>query len=392
MRRLGVAVIGTGFIGPVHAEAVRRNPSLAELKVIAGVSEAEAKAAAENLGIPEHTGDFRTLLQRDDIDVIHICTPNHLHYPMAKECLLRGKHVLCEKPLARTAEEAAELTQLAAHLDLQCAVNYNLRYYPMVQEMRARNEAGRTGNIFSLQGAYLQDWLLYDTDYSWRLEPGLGGASRAVADIGTHWMDMAQYVTGKSILKVLAQFGRMHETRRKPADSRDRTFAGKSETKGAEYIDYTVGTEDYAQILLMFEDGVLGNLTVSQVAAGYKNFMEFRQFGTDASMSWNSEHPNFLKIGHRNAANEVLLKDPSLLQPEAMSMSAFPGGHQEGYGETLRFLLSAFYRDLLGEEDGIGYPSFADGMMEMYLCEAILSSMHRQEWVMLDVQKGGTDA
>ncbi len=383
MGRLKVAVIGTGYIGPVHAEAVRRNAGLAELAAIAGVSEAEAKEAAVKLNVPFHTGDYREILKRDDIDVVHICTPNFLHYSMVKEALEHGKSVICEKPLTLTSAEARELVALAESRGIKAAVNYNLRYYPMIQEMKERNTEKSAGEVFAIQGCYLQDWLQYETDYSWRLESKLSGKSRAVADIGTHWMDMAQYITGLKIKSVFAQFSRMYDTRKKSADGKDLTFDKGTSKDTSAYVSYEVDTEDYAQILFKFENNVFGNLTVSQVSAGFKNFMEFRQMGTKASFSWNSEEPNLIKIGHRNAANEILMKDPSLMHDHAATMSGYPGGHQEGYGDTLKWVLREFYSDLLGVDMGSApdYPTLKDGLSEMLLCEAVIKSVETDSWV-----------
>lgn len=387
MKKLRVAIIGTGFIGPVHAESVRRNPDLAEVVTIVGVSKEDAAQTAAALNIPDSTDDYTTILRRDDIDVIHICTPNYLHYPMVKECLLHGKSVLCEKPLAMNSAEAGELMTLAGEKQLKAAVNYNLRYYPLVQEMRSRNRRSETGELFAVQGSYLQDWLQNENDYSWRLESKLSGASRAVADIGTHWMDMAQYVTGLRIEKVFAQFGRMYDTRKKSAAGKDLTFTKGSRQDTANFVSYKVDTEDYAQIMFQFENGVIGNLTVSQVTAGCKNFMEFRQMGTKASFTWDSEAPNRMRIGYRDRPNEILMKDPTLLAERPASMSAYPGGHQEGYGDTFKYMFRDFYRDLLGrgpsggDERGPGYPTLADGTAEMVLCEAIVESNRLKAWV-----------
>lgn len=383
MRKLRTAIIGTGFAGPVHAEALRRNPNLADLRVIAGVSEEDAKAASEKLDIQEYTDDYRTILERDDIDVVHVCTPNFLHYPMVKDCLEHGKHVLCEKPLALTSLEAADLLRIADERGIKSAVNYNLRYYPMLQEMKELNREKRSGELFAIQGSYLQDWLLFENDYSWRLESELSGKTRAVADIGTHWMDMAQYITGLRIEEVYAQFGRMYDTRKKSEKGNDLTFEKGSRKDTSGYIPYTVTTEDYAQIMMKFENGVMGNLTVSQVSAGYKNYMEYRQFGTKASISWDSETPNRLFIGNRDTANEILMKDPSLLHDRAAGMSAFPGGHQEGYGDTFKYIIRSFYSDLLGlGEPEVGdYPTLADGTSEMLLCEAIIQSVESGDWI-----------
>ena len=380
MGRIRAAVIGTGFIGPVHAEAIRRNPELVELVAIAGVNAEEAAAAARKLSVPFSSGDYRDILGRDDVDAVHICTPNYLHYPMVKEALASGKHVICEKPLALTSAEAAELKVLAEEKGLKAAVNYNLRYYPMIQEIKKRNEEGGAGRIFALQGSYLQDWLLYDTDYSWRLESKLSGKTRAVADIGTHWMDMAQYVTGLKIEAVFASFGRMHERRRKDAAGADLTFDKGTDRDTSSYVDYDVDTEDYAQIMFRFEGGVIGNLTVSQVSAGFKNFMEFRQTGTEASFRWDSESPNSITIGHRNRPNEILMKDPSLLSERAASMSGFPGGHQEGYGDTMKYMFRDFYLDLLGRCEKPLYPTLEDGTGEMLLCEAVAASVESGNW------------
>ncbi|WP_319476306.1 Gfo/Idh/MocA family oxidoreductase [Marispirochaeta aestuarii] len=388
MKKLRVAVIGTGFIGPVHAEAVRRNPDLAELTAIAGSSEEAAGEAAARLNVPFYSGDYRDVITREDVDLVHICTPNYLHYPMVRDCLENGKHVLCEKPLAMNSKEARDLVRTAEEKQLKAAVNYNLRYYPMIQEIKSRNSNSPYGRIFALQGSYLQDWLLHETDYSWRMESKLSGKTRAVADIGTHWMDLAQYVTGLKIEKVLAQFGRMFETRRKSAGGRDHTFDRGDAKNPSDYTSYPVDTEDHAQILLSFEGGVQGNLTVSQVSAGYKNFMEYRQMGRDVSYSWNSEAPNRIKIGHRDRANEILMKDPGLLHSRAASMSAYPGGHQEGYGDTLKFILRDFYSDVLGRsvEGGVSdYPTLRDGLAEMLLCEAIIKSAETGEWMEVGV-------
>ncbi len=388
MDKIRVAVLGTGFIGPVHAEAVRRNPDLAEMTALAGSSDEAAAETASQLNIPYHSGDYRKVISRDDVDLVHICTPNYLHYAMVKDCLQNGKHVLCEKPLSLTSGEARELVELAEEKNLKAAVNYNLRYYPLIQEMKDRNAAGDAGEVFALQGTYMQDWLLQETDYSWRLESKLSGKTRAVSDIGTHWMDMAQYVTGLKIVKVLAQFGRMYETRKKPGNGKDHTFKTGKEAVSSEYSSYPVDTEDFAQILFSFEGGVMGNLTVSQVSAGYKNFMEYRQMGRTASFSWNSEAPNALQIGHRNKPNEILMKDPSLLSPGAAALSAYPGGHQEGSGDTLKFILRDFYSHVLGrggEETAPGYPTLRDGLGEMLLCEAIMTSAQTGGWVEVGV-------
>lgn len=383
MERVGVAIIGTGFIGPVHVEAVRRNGDLAEVRAIAGSSADAAKAVAEQLTIPVSAGDYRNLLNRKDIDAVHICSPNHLHYSMVKDALLAGKHVLCEKPLTLTSEEARELVGIARDSELKTAVNYNLRYYPMIREIRERNAAGNTGRLFAVNGSYLQDWLIHDNDYNWRLESGLSGRTRAVADIGTHWMDMVQHVTDGRITRVSAVFARMHESRRKPAGGPSHSFSGPDTGSGQSWQSYNVDTEDHAHIHFSMDNGVQGSLNVSQVAAGYKNYMEYRQFGTEGSYGWNSEAPNRLFIGRRDEANGILMKDPGLLTPGAAALSEFPGGHQEGYGDTMKQLFREFYRGIVGisaEPRTPALPSFEDGESEARLCEAILNSAENGGW------------
>jgi len=384
--KIATAIIGTGFIGPVHVEALRRNADLVEVKAVAGISRQEAARVAEQLSIPCSTGDYRDLLERSDIDAVHICTPNFLHYPMVKAALEHGKHVLCEKPLALTSQEAQELTNLAKQKNLAAGVNYNLRYYPMVHEMKALVSEGSLGRLFSVNGVYLQDWLLYETDYSWRLESSQSGSSRAVADIGTHWMDMAQFITGRRITEVCASFARMYDTRKQNLNTDETTFSGSSNTSSASYRDYAVDTEDYASILFKFDHGAVGSLTVSQVSAGHKNKLDIEVNGTESAIRWGSEEPNQLWQGYRNQSNRIIQKDPAMLHPEAAAKSGFPGGHQEGYGETFKYLFRDFYSGLISRLSGgspgpLAVPSFLDGTNEMLLCEAIIKSASENRWV-----------
>ncbi len=379
MTRIPVGVIGLGFIGPAHVEALRRLPN-AEVVAIAGSDEASARAKAEALGVARAYGDYRKLLASDDISVVHVCTPNHLHFEMSKQALNAGKHVVCEKPLAVESREAAELAELAAKKNLVNAVHFNVRYYPLMRQVKLMAEKGEIGDIFSVHGSYLQDWLFYATDYNWRLEPKLSGKSRAVADIGSHWMDLIEHISGLRIAEVFADFATFHTTRKKPLKPVE-TYAGKILTP-ADYSDMPVTTEDYATLLFRFEGGAHGALTVSQVSAGRKNRISFEIDGSRRAVAWESESPNSIWIGRRDGNNEVLMKDPSLVYPEVRSLISFPGGHNEAFPDTSKQLFREVYDFLAaGAKGRPTFPTFADGLRELILCEKALASKDTGAWV-----------
>ncbi len=321
------------------------------------------------------------MLADPEITAVHLATPNYLHYPHAKAALLAGKHVICEKPLAMDTRQSAELVKLAAEKRLVNAINFNLRFYPISQQARSMVQSGELGEVFILQGSYLQDWLLLPTDWNWRLEPGLGGSLRAVADIGSHWMDLTTFISGLRIDKVMADFKTVHPKRKKPARPVE-TFTGKLLTP-EDYVDQPISTEDYASILLRYENGAHGVLTVSQVSAGRKNRLFYEIDGAKASLSFNSEHNNELWIGHRERPNEVLLKDPSLFSPEARAVTSYPGGHNEGFPDTFKQLSARVYAYIRqGDFDAKpDFPTFADGHYELQLCEAIERSAKEERWV-----------
>lgn len=381
-RKAAACIVGTGFIGPAHIEALRRNNI-----AIAGIVEQSAAAArdkAERLGVARGYASYEEALADPAVTVVHLAVPNSLHAPYAKAALEAGKHVLCEKPLATTSAESAGLVALAKEKGLVAAVNYNLRFYPMVHEARALLRGGELGKPFLVHGSYLQDWLLLDTDWSWRLEPSVGGALRAVADIGTHWLDMVSFVTGLKVEAVFADLATFHKERLRPKGPVE-TFAGKTEKRQGSYDRVKIDTEDAALILLRLEGGTRGSLVVSQVSAGRKNSLSFEVDGSSGAMAWNSESPNSLWIGERNEANRLLMKDPALISPEAARFSGFPGGHQEGYPDTLKNLIGRLYAyieagDYSAPRD---FPSFEDGHEEMLLCDAILKSSLEGRWVEL---------
>jgi len=379
MTKIRVGVIGTGFIGPAHIEALRRLPDV-EVVALADVDDATAKAKADSLGVAQSYGDYRRLLARDDVQAVHICTPNYLHFEMSKQALEAGKHVVCEKPLATEAREAAELVELADKKKLVNVVHFNIRYYPLMRQVKLMVEKGELGQIFSVHGSYLQDWLYYATDYNWRLEPKLSGKSRAVADIGSHWMDLIEHVSGIKVVEVFADFATFHKTRKKPLKPVE-TYAGKI-LKPEDYAEIPIDTEDYATVLFRFDNGARGVLTVSQVSAGRKNRLYFEMDGSKKAVAWESEAPNSIWIGRRDGNNEVMMKDPSLVYPEVRTLISFPGGHNEAFPDTSKQMFREVYGHIAsGAKGAPSFPTFRDGLRELTLCEKILASKDRGAWV-----------
>lgn len=377
--RLKVGVVGTGFIGPAHVEALRRLGI--EVVGVAGSSPERAAPKAQAMRIPRVYTTFDEMIADAQIDVVHITSPNHLHFPQAKAALLAGKHVVCEKPLAMDSRQSAELVELARQTQRVNAVNFNIRFYPLAQQARLMVQEGRLGEIYIVQGSYLQDWLLLPTDWNWRLEPDLGGEMRAVADIGSHWLDLMLFITGLKVEAVLADFQTFLPVRKKPTTPID-TYSGKLLTS-VEYTEQPIHTEDYATILLRFKGGARGVLTVSQVSAGRKNRLYYEIDGSESAIAWDSERPNELWIGHRQRPNELLLKDPSLLAPQARQYASYPGGHNEGFPDTFKQLYTAIYRyietgDFSQKPD---FPTFEDGHHELLLGEAIQRSAREGRWI-----------
>jgi predicted dehydrogenase len=374
-----VAVIGLGFMGRTHIQALRRLGI--EIHGIAGIDESEARKAAAELSITKWYANFSDAINDPEVEVVHLCTPNNLHYIQAKQALSAGKHVLCEKPLAMTPTESRELAALAREKGLITAVNYNLRFYPVCQEARARIAAGDLGSPYLLTGGYLQDWLFLKTDWNWRLEPEQGGDLRVVADIGTHWMDLVTYLTGLKITEVMAEFSTVHPTRLQPRGEIE-TFAGKLE-KNLSTSEVAIKTEDVAVILFRFENGALGNVSLSQVSAGRKNFLWFEICGSKTAMHWEQENPNELWIGYRDQPNQLLAKDPSLFHDSSRALTGFPGGHAEGYPDTFLQVFRQFYSAVrTGKMPETGqFATFADGHHEMVMCEVIKRSALEKRWV-----------
>lgn len=379
MSKIKVGVVGTGFIGPAHIEALRRLPNV-EVVALCEVTKELATEKAAALGIPR-AYTFEELIKQEDIQSVHICTPNFLHYEQSKAALLAGKHVICEKPLAKELHEAEELVELAAKTGLVNAVHFNLRYYPLIRHIKALRENGDLGSVYSVLGSYLQDWLFYETDYNWRLESSKSGKSRAVADIGSHLIDIIEYTTGLKIVEVLADFSIIHKTRKKPLKPIE-TFSGKLLTP-EDYADVEIDTEDHANILLRFDNGNKGSISVSEIFAGRKNRLYLEIAGSKQTISWNSESPNEMWIGKRDEANQVLMRDPALVAPGVNSIITFPGGHNEGFPDTSKQMFKEVYAAIAEgkQPENPTFPTFADGFRELTIGERILESNQKQAWV-----------
>lgn len=379
MAKVKAGIVGTGFIGPAHVEAARRLGFVDMVALCENGAEL-ARAKAEQLNIPHAYGSVEEMLRDADVDVVHNCTPNHLHFEISAKLIEAGKHVISEKPLAMTTAESRQLVEMARAKNVVNAIDFNYRYYPLVQEARQMVKSGRVGEIYHANGSYTQDWLYLNTDWNWRLVPELSGESRAVADVGSHWCDAIQFISGLKIVRVYGHLHTIHKTRMKPKRELE-TYAGKL-LSAEDYEPVPINTEDYATVLFAFENGAVGSFSVSQCFAGRKNRLFYELSGSKCSLVWDQESPNEMWIGYREKPNELLVKDPSLLSPEAREYANYPGGHPEAYPDGLKHFLRKVYtyvRD--GCSGPVDFSTFVDGHNELAICEAVLASARSGEWV-----------
>jgi predicted dehydrogenase len=369
-------MIGTGFAASSHADALRRVPCV-EIAAIAGRTPQRAAQAAATLGIERPVDDWRRLLDDPSIDAVHDCTPNHLHAEINTAALDAGKHLLSEKPLGMDAAETAELARRAAASGVVTGVCFNYRHFPLVQEARVQM-AGAAGPPHLVRGGYLQDWLLDDTDWNWRLDSSQAGSTRAVGDIGSHWIDLIQHVTGRRLRRVYARLGRLHEVRRRPA-AVEQTFGRAADADGE---GVQVDTEDFATAMFELDGGCPGVFTVSQVTPGMRNRLSFEIDTRAACLSWDQERPNRLWIGRRDGPNRELVRDPALLSEPAAGLVHYPAGHQEGWPDALRNLMDDFYGAIReGRDAPATVASFADAHRVMQTVDAIAESGRTGGWV-----------
>src|SRR5918911_3081139 len=334
---LRAAVVGTGFIGVVHVDALRRLG--VEVLGVVGSSPERARAKSGQVPLPDPYESFAQMLADDRVDVVHLTTPNHLHYPQVRAALEAGKDVVCEKPLALDSRQSAELVELAEGTGLVHCTNFNIRFYPQCQEARALVAQGRLGDVWNVHGGYLQDWLLLPTDWNWRLEPPRGGAPRAGGGIGSHWLDLVQFVTGRRGVELVAELATTIPVRRRPTGPVE-TFAAAADV---EREDAPMTTEDLAHLLVRFEGEARGSAVISQVSAGRRNSLRFEVDGSQGSLYWDAERHEELWLGHRGRPNETLTRDPALLEPEAAGRTSLPAGHAEGFADTFKELYRAVY-------------------------------------------------
>ncbi len=376
IRQVRTALVGLGFIGGVHLDALRRLG--VNVVGVLGSNPERAAAAAAAAGIDRVFADLDELATAE-VDVVHITSPNHLHAPQALALLRAGKHVVCEKPLAMTTEQAAEMTRAAADAGRVAAVCFHNRFYPISAQARGMIEAGEVGSPRLVTGHYLQDWLALETDWNWRLDPAAGGATRAIGDIGSHWLDLVEHITGERIEQVLAEFATFIPVRQQPV-AEVQTFAASTGATRPVSIE----TEDAALVLLRFASGARGQFAVSQVSPGRSNQLRYEIAGSQLSLGWESEHAEDLWIGRRGAPNQVLLRDPAIMRPGATGW--LPGGHAEGLSDAFTAMFRAIYTDVVAGTPAPRpqYATFDDGLRGLAVEEAILSSAHTGSWTKVE--------
>ena len=391
IHRLKAAVFGTGFVGRVHLEGIRRL-GFVQVYAIGESQKEKARALGEEFHVDKTASDYKLILDDPEVDVVHVCTPNALHFPMVSDALNAGKHVICEKPLSTSVENGLKLAELARQKKLRNCTFHNLRYYPMVQQMRRMREAGELGEILVVQGTYSQDWLLYDTDWNWRIDSKANGPSRCMADIGSHWCDMAEHVTGERITALCADLQTFHKNRKRPTRSIE-TFAGKT-LRPEDYEQVPIETEDFGTMIFRMgtEGRIRGSMTASQVAAGRKNRLSIEIYGSKASVAWDQERPDELWVGNRNEPNRVLIKDPSLMREAARPYADLPGGHSEGYDDTFKQVFRRFYHSVMEPSAQPEYPQFLDGVRQLVILEKELESSAKHGWVEVPLPAAATTA
>lgn len=378
---IGAAVIGTGFIGTVHAQALRRLG--VNVVGLLGSSPERGRQAAETIGVAKAYDSLDALLDDPAVQVVHVTSPNQFHHEQVKEILSAGRHVVCEKPLTMTSEQSAELVELAAATDLITAVNYNIRFYPLNQHACQMVADGELGDVRLISGHYMQDWLLHETDWNWRLEADKGGPLRAVGDIGTHWIDLTSHISGLKVISVMAELSTFVKTRQQPVGPVE-TF---SQDRSGNTVPTDITTDDTALLMFRYENGARGSVVISQVSPGKKNSLQWQIDGSRSAAAWNSEKPDHLWIGQRDGPNQILQRDGALMNARGAAAAALPGGHVEGFADSFFALFREIYAAVAAGKAPAkpAYASFADGHYEMLVCDAVLRCAREGRWV--DVQQ-----
>ena len=378
VKTLKIAVVGVGFIGKQHIEAIKRIPNT-EIIAVVEADINRAKEVATLYAVPNYFADMEDLFGLEDLSIIHICTPNFLHYSMAKKAIEAGMNVFCEKPLSLTASESAELATLAKEKGVATAVNLNYRSNVMVREMKNRIQKEMIGKPLLVVGQYIQDWLMFDTDYDWHFNPELVGPSRSVADIGSHLFDLIQFVMGEKVVSVFADLITVYPVRKK-REQLGETF---SQVYGDDVTEVEVVNEDAALIIARLESGVKVSMTVSQVTGGFKNGLQVTVSGSKQSITWKQEQSDRLEIGKRDMGNEMLYADAKYVDPSLNHFIALPNGHAVGWADAFKNSINEFYRDVVKDSHNRdkSYVDFNDGHYLMKLVETTLLSSKEKRWV-----------
>lgn len=377
------AVIGTGFIGTVHVQALRRLG--VQVAGVLGSSAERGAARAAEIGVAKAYSSLEELLEDDSVDAVHVTSPNREHHPQVMAILKACKHVICEKPLAMTSEQSAEMVEAAAASGKVCAVCYNIRFYPLNQQAHEMVSQGELGEVRFVTGHYHQDWLSKPTDWNWRLQADIGGTLRSVGDVGTHWVDLTGFISGLKAKSVFADLTTFLPERQRPKGPVE-TFS----SAGGETEAVAVDTDDASAVLIRYEGGAKGVMTTSQINVGRKNSMVWDVAGSKASAAWDSEDPDHLFIGRRDAANEVLMRDFTLMNATGTAAASLPPGHVEGFADSFFAFFRAVYGDVCAGARGKGstWATFEDGHYEMRFCDAVVRSNQEGRWVDLD-ETGG---
>lgn len=380
MKKMRAGIIGIGFIGAAHIEALRR---LGYVDVVALADAKDAEKKATDMYVPKGYTDYKEMIDKENLDAVHICTPNSMHFDMAMYAMERGVNVICEKPMTVTVDEARKLRDYALDHQIVTGVNFSLRFNPQIVQMKEMVKSGDVGKIFTVHGSYLQDWLYFDTDYSWRLEPELSGESRAFSDIGSHWIDMVENIIGQKVTEVFADFGTFHKTRKKPLKAVE-TYSGMA-LRPEDYEEVEIGTEDYCTVLFNFDGGAKGNCNISQVYAGRKNQTIISVGGSKCALHWDSETGNELWVGKRETYNQQIVKDPSILYDETKAVISYPGGHAEGFPDTFKQNFTKIYKAIAEKDIAVrDFATFEAGYREMLLCDKICESAKKRQWIKVD--------
>jgi len=379
MRTIKAAVIGTGFIGPAHVEALRRL-GFVEVVALCGRDAERTKRRAKDLGVPRAYGDYRKLLEDPEVEVVHNASPNYLHFEVNKAILESGKHCVSEKPLTPTTRESRELVEVAKGRPKQVNAGcFNYRFYPLSQQAKAMVEAGELGEVYAIQGTYLQDWLIFPNAYSWRLDPKVAGPTSAFGDLGSHFVDLVTFITGRTITEVYSDFQTTHAVRKRPKASAE-AFSGV-EHRPEDMEDVKIEVDDFANVMFHLDNGAKGVCSISQISAGRKNWLSYEIMGAKCAIGGELERPNELWIGRREGPNETYIKDPVLMKEPAQKYAHYPGGHPEGYPSAFKNLFTNIYRRIGGESEGGDYPTFEDGHRIVAIVEAAVMSAKEGRWV-----------